>query len=618
MNPVALVSTPWPLFNRPSVQLGALKAFIRQKLPGLEVNTRHFYLGIAEDLGYDLYGQISERTWLAETPYAALLYPDRIDIVERFWRKKALRVPFVNDCDFCALCRALEVSSSSILDQEDWDRYILAGFSICFGQLTSSLYYIREVKKRAPTLKIIVGGSACAGDMGQSLLNCFPEIDFVIRGEGELPLVHLIKSLTGTQGDSRMVSIPGLVSRHNVLPDQEISQISNLDELPVPEYDDYFNQVRSLRTNKTFLPKIPMEISRGCWWRKSVNPEGASGCAFCNLNLQWHGYRAKSLNRTISEIDSLTKKHKILSVSFMDNLLPSKGQKELFEGIKKLKNDFRLFAEIRATTPVETLASMGAAGMHEVQVGIESLSTSLLKKLNKGTSVMDNMEIMKNCETPGLPDLTGNMILNFPLSDNDDIADTIWNLEFARPFRPIKGVPFWLGYGSPVWQMPHAYGLKRVGNHPYYSHLFPPEVLRNLSLIIQGYQGGVRHQNRIWKPVKKKLQEWKTSYYRLHDTPGSGPILSYQDGRDFMIIRHRRNKSNDMTHRLKDTSRKIYLFCQTQRSIAEILARFPGFGEDKVRPFLQMMVDKRLIFSEGDRYLSLAVPISGLLDGITE
>jgi hypothetical protein len=66
-----------------------------------------------------------------------------------------------------------------------------------------------------------------------------------------------------------------------------------------------------------------------------------------------------------------------------------------------------------------------------------------------------------------------------------------------------------------------------------------------------------------------------------------------------------------MIHRLKGTSRKIYLFCEEPRSMDRILSRFPGLGEDRARPFLTMMVDKRLFFEEGDRYLSLAVPVRG-------
>jgi ribosomal peptide maturation radical SAM protein 1 len=611
MKGIVLVSTPWPLFNRPSVQLGSLKAFVRQNTPEIQVDAKHFYLSIAEEIGYDLYGNISERTWLAETPYAALLYPNRMSVIERFWKKRSSGVPIAKEYDLSELCGRLARISSRVVDSEDWDRYILAGFSICFGQLTSSLFFIREIKKSVPTLRIVVGGSACAGDLGVSLLDSFPEIDFVIQGEGELPLVNLINNLMGTQEDSGTVSIPGLVSRYKFPKGQTISQVPNLDQLPTPEYEDYFRQLQDLEPEKRFLPRVPMEISRGCWWRKSLGSKGPSGCAFCNLNLQWQGYRAKSHKKVIAELDSLTNEHQILSVSFMDNLLPFKGLKALFDGIVRLKKDFRLFAEIRATTPRNVLAAMGEAGVREVQVGVESLSTSLLQKLNKGTTAMDNMEIMKNCETPGLPNLTGNLILNFPSSDEQDVAETISNLEFALPFRPVRGIPFWLGYGSPVWQMPDVYGIKKLANHPYYGYLFPQEILGGLRFIIQGYQGGVRGQKRLWRPVKEKMEEWRRNYFRLHELESSGPILSFQDGQDFMIIRQRRYKNHDMTHRLRNTSRKIYLFCQTQRSIRQILARFPGFGEDKVGPFLRMMVGKRLMFNEGDRYLSLAVPIKG-------
>jgi ribosomal peptide maturation radical SAM protein 1 len=611
MKGIVLVSTPWPLFNRPSVQLGSLKAFVRQNTPEIQVDAKHFYLSIAEEIGYDLYGNISERTWLAETPYAALLYPNRMSVIERFWKKRSSGVPIAKEYDLSELCGRLARISSRVVDSEDWDRYILAGFSICFGQLTSSLFFIREIKKSVPTLRIVVGGSACAGDLGVSLLDSFPEIDFVIQGEGELPLVNLINNLMGTQEDSGTVPIPGLVSRYKFPKGQTISQVPNLDQLPTPEYEDYFRQLQDLEPEKRFLPRVPMEISRGCWWRKSLGSKGPSGCAFCNLNLQWQGYRAKSHKKVIAELDSLTNEHQILSVSFMDNLLPFKGLKALFDGIVRLKKDFRLFAEIRATTPRNVLAAMGEAGVREVQVGVESLSTSLLQKLNKGTTAMDNMEIMKNCETPGLPNLTGNLILNFPSSDEQDVAETISNLEFALPFRPVRGIPFWLGYGSPVWQMPDVYGIKKLANHPYYGYLFPQEILGGLRFIIQGYQGGVRGQKRLWRPVKEKMEEWRRNYFRLHELESSGPILSFQDGQDFMIIRQRRYKNHDMTHRLRNTSRKIYLFCQTQRSIRQILARFPGFGEDKVGPFLRMMVGKRLMFNEGDRYLSLAVPIKG-------
>lgn len=608
---IALLSTPWPLFNRPSIQLGALKAFLAREVPAVEVDARHLYLTVAEALGYDTYRAISEKTWLSEACYAALLYPEREEGIRRFWRRQSAGV--ARKLDFPDILLALKGVTDRILSQIDWKAYSLVGLSICLGQLTSALYFAREIKRRAPALKIVVGGSACSGEMGRSLLRAFPEIAFAVSGEGERPLAQLVTRLLQGADPLESGPIPGLIApdRDSSGPGEDFDQVSDLDRLPVPDYADYFGQLKGMGDERRFFPTLPVEMSRGCWWRKTGTMEGHKGCAFCNLSIQWEGYRAKSRERMVGELETLAEKHEILSISFMDNLLPRKDLEGLFRRIARLGKDLRLFAEIRATTPLTDLLAMAEAGMEEVQVGIEALSTRLLKKLNKGTTAIDNLEIMKNCEAPNVPDLAANLILGFPGSDRIDVEETLRSLEFALPFRPLRPAPFWLGYGSPVWAHAKAFGLKKVRNHPHYARLFPPAVLERLVLMIQGYHGGLRRQQRLWRPVREAVEGWKRSYSRLHESPGSRPILSYQDGGDFLIIRQRRYGKDDMTHRIRGASRKIFLFCWENRSISEILGRFPGFGQEKVLPFLNMMVGKKLMYNEDDRYLSLAVPLRG-------
>ncbi len=611
---MALISTPWPLFNRPSIQLGSLKAFINSELPEIRVEAYHMYLDVAAALGYDLYGFISQRTWLAESPYAALLYPEREERIARLWHRRSRGLSPHQRSGFARICRQLEEASSRILSEVDWQAYRLAGFTICFSQLASSLYFIRKIKRRVPELKVVVGGSACAGTMGRSLLNAVSEIDFVISGEGELPLVQLLMRL-GREGSEKIDGVPGLFSRANACDGTgQSSQVPVLDRLPIPDYSDYFDRLRSFDFRKAFLPKLPMEISRGCWWRKGKKQgeqKGFRGCVFCGLNVQWSGYRSKSAQRVLNEIDTLTTRHQVLAVSFMDNLLPARDIGGLFKGMARLGKDFRLFAEVRATTSRDDLTAMAAAGMREVQVGIEALSSRLLRRLNKGTTAIENLEIMKTCETPGLPLLTGNLILGFPGSTQDEVAETLSTLEFVLPFRPLNGIPFWLSYGSPVWGFPETFGLKRIYNHRLYAHLLPRQVLDGLTLMMQGYVGDVRAQKHLWRPVEQKVKEWKTRYERLHREPASEPILSYLDGGDFLVIRERRLDGPDVTHRLQGTSRKIYLFCESARAFDTIVERFPGFGAEKIRPFLAMMVAKRLMFEERERYLGLAVPATG-------
>jgi ribosomal peptide maturation radical SAM protein 1 len=607
---IALVSTPWPLFNRPSIQLGSLKASLQKELPCLAIHTHHLYLNVAESLDYKLYREISKRNWLAESVYAALLYPEKFESIETFWwRKSFIRSLFPPGCDFHWLCREVQEVSGRLLNSISWHNYLLAGFSVCFGQLTSSLYFIREIRSRVPGLKIVVGGSSCAGEMGESLLQVFPEIDFVVQGEGELPLAHLVNALSQGRSVPDQLSLSGVLAR----PSSgrfagATQQVARMDDLPSPLYDDYFQTVYTFPPEKRFFPKIPVEMSRGCWWRKESPTGKRSGCAFCNLDLQWEGYRSKTPSRVISEVDGLSEKHQVLSIAFTDNLLPAKGLKEIFQKMISLGKELRFFAEIRATTPRHVLAAMGAAGTETVQVGVEALSTSLLNKLSKGTTAMTNLQIMRDCEIPGLPNLTGNLITRFPSSDETDVSETLATLAFASPFRPLKPTPFWLGYASPVFGNPRIYGIRIKGNHHLYGRMFPAEIHRGLKLMIQEYSGQKRYQRRIWKRVEEKVREWRETYEELRKAPGSGPILSYLDGKKFMIIRQLRLGRDPMTHRLAGTSRNIYLLCQSHRSIREIMAQSPGLQEDRLLSFLDTMVDKHLMFNEGDRYLSLAVP----------
>ena len=607
---VVLVSTPWPLYSRPSIQLGTLKAYLRAQFPQLKVHGLHVYLKVAESVGYKLYRAISERTWLAESVYAALLFPERTKEIEKIFCREVRGKPNLRKIDFKTLISQVRDVSDGLINSVDWKRCWLVGFSICLCQLSSSLYFIKRIKQRFPNLPIVIGGSMFAGDSTRNLFQVFPEIDFVVNGEGELPLSQLVRHLTDSQSNKEMPPIPGIVTRETARDKTHVSfcQMETLNNLPPPDYDDYFHMLKTFSPQKTFFPTVPAEISRGCWWRR---PQGAgknSGCAFCNLNLQWDGYRSKSPLQVVSEIDHLTTKHKTLSVAFMDNLLPVKASREICEQLGKLNKDFRFFGEIRASTPRGVLEAMQAAGMHEVQIGIEALSTGLLKKLNKGTTAIQNLEIMKHCEDLGIGNVS-NLILHFPGSDHQDVEETLRNLEFALPFRPLRFVHFWLGLGSPVWQAPRAFGLRAVFNHANYAGIFPPDIFSSMRFMIQAYRGDLGHQRKLWQPVKKKVRAWKNAYAELHKGPSRAHILSFRDGREFLIIRQKRLKAEPLTHRLVGTSRSIYLFCQKHRSLKSILTHFPGLSEDRVVPFLRMMIDKKLMFEENSKYLSLAVPV---------
>ncbi|SDB32419.1 ribosomal peptide maturation radical SAM protein 1 [Desulfonatronum thiosulfatophilum] len=598
MRPLILVSAPWALYNRPSIQLGALKAHLRQCFPDLPVRAEHFHLQAAAHIGYPLYQAVSERTWIAECVAAALLFPEQAPRIEQLFARESRQSRVVRQAGLPLLTSALEDACDRFIDGICWGDHGLAGFSVSLCQLTASLYLIRRIKARFPALTVVVGGSTFSGESFETLTGLFPEINHLIRGEGETALADLADAVCRN----------GAAPDESPLEHHQVCQIQDLDSLPAPDFDEYFALLQSLAREKRFFPVLPVEASRGCWWQKTVDDSSARGCAFCNLNLQWRGYRAKSAGKIVAEIEHLSDRHKVLAFSFMDNLLPRKGAGELFVSLADSGKQYRLFGEIRADTPANMLAAMRRVGMRELQVGVEALSSRLLARMNKGSSALDNIEMMRHCEALGMHH-GGNLLMSFPGSTAEEIRETLDNLEYAAHFRPLKPVSFWLGLESPVFQRPDQYGIRLTGNDPRWSALFPASVIEGMRLMIQGYSGSRGAQRRMWAPVAARVQQWSREYDMLMRGPDPEPVLGYQDGRDFLIITQRKAHGTSAVHRLPQASRQVYLFCRTSRSREQIQARFPRLPADKLENFLRMMLDKRLMFEEGDRFLSLAVPL---------
>lgn len=595
---VALLSTPWPLYNRPSIQLGALKAYLKKHIKHIRVDTYHLYLDVAETIGYDLYSLISESSWLSEALYGYILFPEKEHDCESFLRLLKKKNPFLKSLEIDKVREELLKCLERHIRTIDWESYDLIGFSICFSQFMSSLLYMSKIREKLPNGLIIAGGSHCSDRLGKSLIDTFSFIDLIVEGEGEQTLLNICKALMERRPLEEIEKLPGVISKSK---DPSGScQLTDLSELPRPDYADYFQHLQKLPNDRRFFAKIPLEGSRGCWYRGLKG----RGCTFCNLNLQWKNYRQKSMEQVLSEIEEYVTKYKTVFFSFMDNLIPRDFVPGLFEELASKERDLRFFLESRAGITLDHLKLMRKVGVEEIQVGIEALSTSLLKKMNKGTTAIQNIEMMKACELHDTPNLTSNLILDFPLSDENDVKETLYNMNFVRHLRPLKPISFWLGYGSTVYNEFQKYNIKRVYNHKYYRYFIPKDILSKLVLMIQGYTLMVPKRN-MWAEVKKEAIQWQKRYQSLKRD--SIPILALYDAKDFLIISERVSLRKENMHRLTGKSREIYLFCEKRRHIKEIISTFPSIGYERICSFLDELVSKRLMFKEGVEYLSLAI-----------
>ncbi len=586
---LALISMPWSIFNRPSIQLGSLKAFTEREMEG-QVDSFHPYLNIAKAIGVETYRRISLNSWAGEALFAPLLFHEQKDKARELFysvlSKKNHPVP-----DFDNLVSTIEEICSDWINSIEFNQYDLIGFSVCFSQLLPSLYVANLFKKTLQKVPTVFGGSSCTGHIGESLLHHFPEIDYVVDGEGEQSLLSLCRTLNAR---------PPHLSTENsaaksVRPVKKTEEIADINELPYPDYKPYFQEIAKVFATEPFIPTLPLEFSRGCWWNK---------CAFCNLNLQWKKYRMKSADRMITETIHFMQKFECLNFSFTDNALPLKQADNYFKSIALQQIDLNFFAEIRAIHQPERLKLYSQGGLSTVQVGVESLSNSLLQKMVKGTTVIDNIAVMKLCSENGIQ-VEGNLITEFPTTTEAEIQETLVNLDFVLPYHPLTTAAFFLGHGSPVHEDSTTFGISAFLPHPKIKKLFPPRYHNSLEQLINGYRGDRQLQHQLWKPVYKKIEQWQ-NFHNMRADKKSVP-LQYRDGGTFLIIRQEQLSGQPLQHRLRGLSREIYLFCHTPQSINDILGYFKSIKEKSLVVFISELCQKRLMFQEDDKVMSLAI-----------
>ncbi len=196
---LGIASMPWSIFNRPSIQLASLKAYL-DRHSDYQTDLFHPYLQVAANIGAEHYHFLALNSWAGEALYAPLLFPEQRDAAEKLFYEECKNNPVLKKLNFQACLNALEQSLEQWISSVDFAKYSLFGFSICFNQLLATLTAAKLVKKVRPELKIVVGGSGCVGEIGASLLQNFAQIDYVINGEGEEALLQLAKC-SATTGD---------------------------------------------------------------------------------------------------------------------------------------------------------------------------------------------------------------------------------------------------------------------------------------------------------------------------------------------------------------------------------------------------------------------------------
>jgi len=237
-------------------------------------------------------------------------------------------------------------------------------------------------KKVDERIVTIVGGQHFSAIPEESLRD-FPEIDYIVRGEGEQTLVELIRALEQAKG---FPDVRGLSFKNNggIVHTPPRSLIENLDSLPYPAYHllgknigkYHFTMMAGKNTSYMIL-----EGSRGCSFK----------CSFCTQWRHWGGtWRTKSAKRIADEMEHL---HTDFGGQFLwltdDNFDYEKRGKPLWQELKarKFSKDIVWFFQARMDDIVkhpDLVAKMHEVGNNWILVGVESDSPERLKEFRKG------------------------------------------------------------------------------------------------------------------------------------------------------------------------------------------------------------------------------------------
>ncbi|MGB9134017.1 MAG: radical SAM protein, partial [Candidatus Bathyarchaeia archaeon] len=252
---------------------------------------------------------------------------------------------------------------------------------------------VETAKKVNPDIKTVVGGQHFTATAHESLKD-YPEIDIVVRGEGEQTFTQLVQELRERKPALSRIEGISYRQKDDVIHNPPRSLIENLDDLPFPGYhfvEDCMNKYHFTMMAGTKQYAL-IEGSRGCPHK----------CTFCSQWKHWNGtWRLKSAKRIADEFEYC---YNEFGSRFLwltdDNFGLGKHASDLCDEIIKrgIADDIMWFMQVRCDDIIEhqdALPKMQRAGNRWMLVGIESGSSATLESFHKKINPTDAQRAMK-------------------------------------------------------------------------------------------------------------------------------------------------------------------------------------------------------------------------------
>ncbi|KAB3533482.1 B12-binding domain-containing radical SAM protein [Alkaliphilus pronyensis] len=259
---------------------------------------------------------------------------------------------------------------------------LMVGITVYTENEAECLEIASLVKRAFSETKVVLGGPHASFYASELIKN--PNIDFIVKGEGESKIASLLEHIKNPTGFPAN-NIAGVTSKVDVKGEKEaktmesLSMITNLDILPFPDFTEW-------KFSSEYLSRmLSMVTSRGC----------PSKCIFCaSKALSGSKYRFNSSEWVFSMVYYYYKKYKFGKIAFFDDtLLANKARAKRFcNYLISLSNEVLFSWSCKSRVDMideELLIMLKKAGCNSIHFGIESASQRILDTIGKKVTLED-------------------------------------------------------------------------------------------------------------------------------------------------------------------------------------------------------------------------------------
>ena len=324
--------------------------------------------------------------------------------------------------------QGIDVDRSIEMINKDCD---IIGISTMFSQEWPHIRrYINKVRDSFPNAKIIVGGEHATAMPEFSLRDC-PEIDYIIKGEGELALIQLVYNIRKGIEDK----ISGVVFLKDGRYNESLlaPRLVKIENLPWPSWE-------LLDIEPYFQPNFTMGISQGRNMPLLATRGCPYQCTFCSSPQMWTTrYVMRPASDVVDEIEYYIKKYQINSVDFYDltAIVKKEWVMDFTNELKRRNLDitWQLPSGTRSEAlDEEVISRLADTGIKFLVYAPESGSKRILKEIKKKVNLKKLTQSVSFAKKNKIITKL-NFIIGFPNEKRLDILKTllfIWKLALLK------------------------------------------------------------------------------------------------------------------------------------------------------------------------------------------